>query len=170
VARTAPPPDRVRPAARAAVSPPPPRLLPDTADPIPDWLAEPAPPPAAEMPAPVVRSEPVPGPTVLIPAAAAAPAALANYGREIAGAVAAHRRYPRLAQLREWQGTAVLQLELAADGQLTAVRVLISSGHEILDRQALDMVRAAVPLPPPPAGLSGRALAIDVPVVFRLAS
>lgn len=95
---------------------------------------------------------------------------LAAYGRELAGAVGARQRYPRLAQLRQWQGTAVLQLDLAAAGGLLGVRVLSSSGHEILDRQALEMVREALPLPPLPAALAGRPLTVDVPVVFRLAS
>ena len=95
---------------------------------------------------------------------------LAAYGRELAGAVATHQRYPRLALLRQWQGTALLQLELGADGRLLAVRVLSSSGHEPLDRQALDMVRDAVPLPQLPAALAGRPLTVDVPVVFRITS
>ncbi|MBI5784284.1 MAG: energy transducer TonB [Rhodocyclales bacterium] len=123
-----------------------------------------APPDTAAQPAPDVQ--PAPASQPLAPDADA----LASFGRALAGAVSAHQRYPRIAQLRQWQGTAVLQIELAPDGQLKAVRVLSSSGHEILDRQALEMVRAAAPLPPPPAGLAGRALAVDIPVVFRLAS
>jgi len=134
--------------------------------------------PAAPVAAPVAAAEPAPAPAVLqaAPSAtvlrptAADPAALAAYGRNLAGAVALHQRYPRLAQIRQWQGSTLLQLELAADGQLQSVRVLSSSGHEILDQQAIDMVRAAVPLPPLPASLAGRSLTVDVPVVFRLAS
>jgi protein TonB len=149
-------------------------------------LTRSAPAPAADAPTiaqapvavPVALPEPVaaaavPQPVPVAPVARQAavdPAALAAYGRNIAGAVAAHQRYPRLAQMRQWQGTALLQLELALDGQLQSVRVLSSSGHEILDRQAIDMVRAAVPLPPLPANLAGRSLTVDVPVVFRLAS
>lgn len=110
-----------------------------------------------------------PGPVPARPAAVDM-AALAAYGRELAGAVATHQRYPRVALLRQWQGTAVLQLELAADGRLLGVRVLSSSGHDTLDRQALDMVRAAVPLPAMPAALTGRALTVEVPVVFRITS
>ena len=98
------------------------------------------------------------------------PGALAAYGRELAGAVASRQRYPRIALMRQWQGTVVLQLELAADGRLLAVRVLSSSGHDTLDRQALDMVREAIPLPSLPAVLAGRSLTVDVPVVFRIAS
>lgn len=149
-------------------------------------LTRSAPAPASDAPtvaqapvaAPVAAPEPVAAPAVSQPApsapvartAAVDPAALAAYGRNLAGAVALHQRYPRLAQIRQWQGTALLQMELAADGQLQSVRVLSSSGHEILDRQAIDMVRAAVPLPPLPASLAGRSLTVDVPVVFRLAS
>lgn len=128
--------------------------------------------------APVAVAEPAAAPAVPQPAssvpvarpAATDLAALAAYGRNIAGAVAAHQRYPRVAQIRQWQGTTLLQLELAADGQLQSVRVLSSSGHEILDRQAIDMVRAASPLPPLPSSLAGRSLTVDVPVVFKLAS
>lgn len=96
--------------------------------------------------------------------------ALAGYGRSVAGAVAAHQRYPKIAQMRQWQGITTLQLEFAADGRLLETRVLSSSGHDVLDRQALDMVRAAQPLPALPAVLSGRALTVNVPVVFRLAA
>jgi protein TonB len=132
----------------------------------------------APLTPPVAAPEPLAAPAVAQPASVAPvsrpattdPAALAAYGRNLAGAVAAHQRYPRLAQIRQWQGTALLQLVLATDGQLASVRVLSSSGHEILDRQAIDMVRAAVPLPPLPASLAGRSLTVDVPVVFRLAS
>jgi protein TonB len=95
---------------------------------------------------------------------------LSAYGRELAGAVAVHQRYPRIALLRHWEGTAVLQLELAADGRLLAVRVLNSSGYETLDRQALEMVREAMPFPPLPVAFGGRQLTLDVPVVFRIAS
>lgn len=124
-------------------------------------------------------AEPLTAASADVPPPAAAPSpprpapdagVLAAYGRELAGAVGARQRYPRLAQLRQWQGTAVLQLDLAAAGGLLAVRVLSSSGHEILDRQALEMVREALPLPPLPAALVGRPLTVDVPVVFRLAS
>lgn len=93
---------------------------------------------------------------------------LAAFGRELAGAVATHQRYPRIALLRQWQGTVVLQLEFAVDGRLFGVRVLSSSGYEILDRQALEMVRESAPQLP--AALAGRPLSVDVPVVFRITS
>lgn len=126
---------------------------------------EPAPAAAPPIEAPRSSQPPVAARPTAIDAGA-----LAAYGRELAGAVATHQRYPRVALLRQWQGTAVLQLELAADGRLLGVRVLSSSGHDTLDRQALDMVREAVPLPSLPAALAGRPLTVEVPVVFRITS
>jgi protein TonB len=131
--------------------------------------------------APVIRREAAPPaapvetprasqPAVVPRAASVDAGVLAAYGRELAGAVATRQRYPRVALMRQWQGTAVLQLELAADGRLLGVRVISSSGHDTLDRQALDMVREAVPLPSLPEALAGRPLTVDVPVVFRIAS
>ena len=130
--------------------------------------ALPVPPQPQATPSP---PEPVAPPVVPAPRTSAPdPQTLAAYGKHLAGAVAAHQRYPRLALMRQWQGTTLLQLQLDREGGLTEVRVLNSSGHDILDKQAIDMVRAALPFPPLPAGLSGRALTVDVPVVFRLAS
>lgn len=126
---------------------------------------------SAEPPAATPIEVPRPSPTAVPPRPSAIDAgALAAYGRELAGAVATRQRYPRIALLRQWQGTAVLQLELGVDGRLLGVRVLSSSGHDTLDRQALDMVREAVPLPSLPAALAGRPLTVDVPVVFRITS
>lgn len=124
---------------------------------------------AAPVAAPLEPPRPVPPAAVARPAVVD-PAMLAAYGRELAGALATQQRYPRIALLRQWQGTALLQLELAADGRLLGVRVLASSGHDTLDRQALDMVRAAIPLPAMPAALAGRALTVEVPVIFRITS
>lgn len=154
-------------------APAPQRSSPVLASPIPETgpdtpvLRKVEPTPAAAPPIEVPRPSPTPVPSR--PAVIDA-GALAAYGRELAGAVATHRRYPRVALLRQWQGTAVLQLELAADGRLLGVRVLSSSGHDTLDRQALDMVREAVPLPSLPAALAGRPLMVEVPVVFRITS
>lgn len=120
--------------------------------------------PASVTPVEVPASNRVPTATAVVDTQA-----LADYGRSVAGSVAIHQRYPKIAQMRQWQGTTTLQLEFAADGRLVETRVLSSSGHDVLDRQALDMLRAAQPLPPLPPALAGRALTVNVPVVFRLA-
>ncbi len=142
----------------------------DDSRPAPTLRAEEPPPVAIPLqPAPAVSPVPAAVSPPPGPVAAPDPQALAGYGRSVAGALAGHQRYPRIAQMRQWQGTTLLQLEIAADGRLLEGRVLSSSGHDVLDRQALDMLRAAQPLPPPPVSLAGRPLVVNVPVVFRLA-
>ena len=184
----APPPAPEKP--QVAV-PPAPTFQREVPNPVPRKVARPEPVretvPLTRVPtenisaAPVVAVAPAPTPVAPRPAAEPVvppvprtasldPQALAAYGKHLAGLVAAHQRYPRLALMRQWQGTTLLQLQLDRQGQLADVRVLNSSGHEILDKQAIDMVRAAMPLPPLPDSLSGRSLTVDVPVVFRLAS
>ena len=130
--------------------------------------------------APTPTQEPSTQPATAVVAAAPiepapTPAAVNNaildgYGHTVAEIVARQQRYPKVARLRQWQGTAVIQVQLGEAGNARSVRVVSSSGHEVLDQQAVDMVRAALPLPAPPASLAGTAFTIDVPIVFRLTS
>lgn len=46
--------------------------------------------------------------------------------------------------------------------------ILRSSGFEVLDNQALEMVQQAAPLPQPPEALRGREFTVMVPIVFKL--
>ncbi|MBN2437289.1 MAG: energy transducer TonB, partial [Deltaproteobacteria bacterium] len=48
--------------------------------------------------------------------------------------------YPPLARLRGYQGVAVLLVEVRADGRVGQVGIKRSTGHEILDRTALEAV------------------------------
>lgn len=100
---------------------------------------------------------------------AADPNALAGYNRALAAAVNRHKRYPRIALMRQWQGTVVLQLNIGADGRVQEHHLARSSGHEALDQEALEMLREAMPLPALPAQLAGVSLSVDIPVVFRIA-
>jgi len=95
-------------------------------------------------------------------------AARNNYGSLLGREFAKHRQYPRIAQMRGWQGTVRVQLEIDASGSITSTSVSESSGFEVLDNQALEMVKKASPLPPPPEVLRNRAFSIMVPVTFRL--
>ncbi len=132
---------------------------------------EPAPPP------PVVAVEPVPKAT---PPAVTVPAPppprerpmddrlLSSYGDTLARFLAQYQHYPRIAQLRRWEGKVQLKVFVAKKGTITNVVVTESSGHEVLDQQAIEMVNRANPLPNMPEGLQGREFSILVPIVFRL--
>jgi protein TonB len=75
-----------------------------------------------------------------------------------------HMRYPPIAVRRKWQGKTVVEMQLSADGAVTQMAVIESSGKEVLDKAALNMVKQSLPLPPPPRGVRS----VRVPVVFRL--
>ncbi|MGH8711312.1 MAG: energy transducer TonB family protein, partial [Burkholderiales bacterium] len=67
-----------------------------------------------------------------------------------------------------WQGTAQVQLFVSAEGRMVNTVILRSSGFEVLDDQALEMVQQAAPLPQPPEALRGREFTVMVPIVFKL--
>lgn len=161
--------------------PPPPKL-----QPVIQPKAETAPPPPVPEPppAPVIAvapkaSEPTPVVTVPPPPPVEPPpkpvvpppdidAARSNYGSLLSREFAKHKQYPRMAQMRGWQGTARIELQIDASGNVTSSRIAESSGYEILDKQALEMVHKASPLPLPPEALRGRDFTIVVPVAFKL--
>lgn len=94
---------------------------------------------------------------------------LSSYGQMISHALARYREYPRIAQMRGWEGAVTMRLRVAPSGRLIDAKVQTSSGHEVLDQQAMEMVARAGRLPPPPDGLHGREeVAVMVPIVFRL--
>jgi len=126
----------------------------DSAPAIPTIVAEPAP-----SPAPVHLASR--GPTEASP--------LAGFNRLLSQTVERHKHYPRIALVRHWQGTAVLKVNIGADGRLRNYLLMSSSGYDALDQQALEMLREALPLPELPAQLAGLDLSIDVPVTFRIA-
>ncbi len=58
--------------------------------------------------------------------------------------------YPEEARQKQLYGDLKLLVTLRPDGSLQAVRVLVSSGHKVLDDAALRIVRMAAPYPPFP--------------------
>ncbi len=96
--------------------------------------------------------------------------ALNAYGSTLGRAIAKHKSYPKIAQRRGWQGTALLDLKIDSDGNVLSAVVRESSGYDALDNQALKMVEKAAPFPAPPKALQGRTFNITVPVSFKLAN
>jgi protein TonB len=95
-----------------------------------------------------LQSDPAPAPT--------APAAQGN---------ATASSYPGLVmrQLSRTQrpqagrrGNAVVGFEIGAGGEVRQAVILRSSGHEAIDRAAIEHVRRAAPFPPPPQGAERR--------------
>jgi protein TonB len=108
------------------------------------------------------------------PAASAAPLLadaidadeLARFRMRVIEAAMQFKRYPRAAQENNWVGRVDVRVTFGADGRRASIAVVRSSGHEILDKQALDTItKALVPVPP---ALRGRAFALEIPVIYNL--
>jgi periplasmic protein TonB len=122
-------------------------------------------------PAPEVKVAPPPQPDPpkkVEPSDADVSDARAQYGNTLGRAIAKHKSYPKIAQMRGWQGEVLLDLKLDGNGNVLSASIKESSGHESLDNQALEMVRKASPFPAPPEALRGRSFNITVPVSFKL--
>jgi protein TonB len=165
------PPTAPRPRPAAPRPSPIPSLSPEPSrDAAPAPSREPLPVADAEAPA---RSGPAPTAPTATPeappvAVAVSPDLLAGYGSSISRLLARHREYPRVAAQRGWEGTVTMRLRVAPGGRLVDARVDGSSGHAVLDAQALAMVNRLGDLPPPPDSLREREFAVLVPVVFQL--
>jgi protein TonB len=91
-----------------------------------------------------------------------------GYGQLLHDFVGKHKQYPQLAVRRNWQGTVTVSARIS-QGKLIAIELVDSSGHKVLDEQALKMVRKAVEELPVQASLSRKSFTVLIPVDFRLA-
>jgi len=80
----------------------------------------------------------------------------------------AHFYYPYVARRNGWQGETDLGLHISADGRISGVHVVKSSGHRMLDRAAVKSARRIKVLPELVDLLYGRALNLVLPVRYRL--
>ena len=79
-----------------------------------------------------------------------------------------YKRYPRVALDNNWEGRVVVRMAIGANGMIASISVLTSAGHEVLDKQALDMIQKAKPRVQIPAALRGREFVIEIPVIYNL--
>jgi len=79
-------------------------------------------------------------------------AGAAAYRAQVLAHLARHKRYPEAARLLAAQGSVQVAFAISPDGAVAAVALAGSSGHPVLDQEALAMVRRASPFPRPPDG------------------
>lgn len=164
-----------------------PRLkrVPRPSKPVAPAVPAPAPPPAAIEP-PQMEAQPPPADAPASPAAPAAPPAvasiapsppapapdpaeaLASFREQIKEVAGRYKRYPPVARDNGWTGDVVVRIEMAASGEVASIRVKTSSGYEVLDAQALEMFRKAVPAVRVPAQLRGKEFAVELRAIYNL--
>jgi protein TonB len=127
----------------------------------------------APLPEPVVqRQEPVREVLSSVKAEPARPApprepSQPGYSREqffyIRDLVQKKAMYPKIAQQRSWEGQVVISFVVLSDGSAKEIKVVTSSGRDILDRSAVEAVKSASPFPRPPAELE-----LKMPITYKL--
>ena len=124
-----------------------------------------APPLAASQP--LALSAPA-APPAVASAPAARPAPDPAYAATLLSWLGRYKEYPWAARRRGVQGQVVLRLAVARSGRVAATAIETSSGTDVLDEAALDMVHRAEPLPPLPASFPGDVAEFRVPISFAL--
>jgi protein TonB len=137
IARTARPIEPVAPAAppQNTVAPPAPAAEPTPAQPAAT---------VSETSAPVVASAPVTQMPVR-----STPAPQRDYGwlaETLRDRIEELKRYPPMARINNWQGKVVLKFVVKEDGTVENLEVVQSSGHAVLDEEAMETIRRASPL------------------------
>ena len=89
--------------------------------------------------------------------------------RALLEALLPHFDYPPLARRRGWQGRVNVGLHVAADGDLTRIRLVKSSGHALLDRAAVRNITELRGIPRAAQWLEGNGMDMVLPVRYQLA-
>ena len=98
------------------------------------------------------------------------PAAKPDYGwlaQALWSRIEQLKRYPQIARMNRWEGKVVLRAVIREDGQLMDLEVAESSGHQVLDLAALEIVRQASPLKLL-HDLGQPQVVVQVPISYRL--
>jgi protein TonB len=148
---------------------------PERAEPAVSPTAEPATIAAANSPAAGARNDAPPALAPGLPTLAPRPGddaleagSLAQYRLALIGAAKRLKHYPAQAIDRGIEGRVDVRLVIGPDGAPVAVLVKRSSGHEVLDRQAVDTMRKATAATPIPPALRNREIVVEIPVLYEL--
>lgn len=93
---------------------------------------------------------------------------LRGYKKAVFVAVNRQKSYPTLARRMKLEGKVFVELELDAEGKILSARIKRSSGHEVLDKEALKSLLALGKLPSPPPQIAGAARRLTIPLIYRL--
>jgi protein TonB len=105
-------------------------------------------------------------PTRQIVREAPEPAAVANYPGSVVSKLRSEVRYPLEAAGKRLKGEVHVAFIISADGNVSGINVVRSSGSSILDMAAMDIVRRSAPFPAIPAEAARSDWPLTVPFIF----
>lgn len=100
--------------------------------------------------------------------AAAGPSLADRLQARLQNSLRAYFDYPRIARHRGWEGRVEVGLRVEANGRLSDIRILRTSGYAVLDRAALASVGRIHRLRDAAEWLGGRPMDMVLPVQYRL--
>ena len=100
-------------------------------------------------------------------AAASRKAQLVSWKRQLALHLQRCKRYPREAQSHRETGTSKVTFVVDRQGHVVSSRIVKGSGSEALDRETLELLQRAQPLPEPPTEVGGTQFAFTMPILFE---
>jgi len=93
---------------------------------------------------------------------------LEKYRLALIDAAKRYKRYPIRAVEKGWKGRVEIRLVVGPNATIKSTLIKRSSTYQILDDQALDMVKKSTRAEPIPSALRGREFTLDIPVIFEL--
>ena len=118
--------------------------------------------------APIIKAEPITLPNKNKANPFIIKKTIESYSAKLTKAIARQKKYPRIAQMRGWQGEVILDLEIDGLGNLIKSKIKQGSKFKILDTEGLNMVKRASPFPKPPKELESKIFNVIVPISFKL--
>lgn len=99
-------------------------------------------------------------------ASAAGNAAVSNYPGQVVSRLRRSLSYPAQARRQRITGEVHVAFTIAANGGVSGIRIVRSSGHAILDEAALQAVHRAAPFPAIPSAAGRSSWGFTVPLAF----
>lgn len=91
-----------------------------------------------------------------------------NYIEHVLKQIERNKNYPQSAIESGKCGIAIVKIEIHANGQLSHLTLIHSSGSKLLDNAALDAVKASAPFKEPPLKNGAKSLTLETPIKFEL--
>ncbi|HVN98133.1 MAG TPA: energy transducer TonB [Syntrophorhabdaceae bacterium] len=88
---------------------------------------------------------------------------LAEHYAYIRDLIMKHLTYPQIAKRMGWKGKVVVSFLIKENGSVENSRIIVSSGHEVLDKNVLAVIKEVQPFPRPPMKAE-----LIMPVTYKL--
>ena len=91
-----------------------------------------------------------------------------NYQKAVKEKIEDCRRYPYWARKQGFEGIVHLKFIILSTGAVKDIKIINSSGFNILDKEAISTIKRASPFPPIPSELNIFSFPMEISIVFKL--